>query len=46
RDYLVAEGIDADRLTSKGYGESVPVSPNETDEGRALNRRVEFKLVK
>lgn len=46
REYLVAQGIGEERLTSKGYGESVPVATNENDEGRALNRRVEFKLVK
>lgn len=46
RDYLISQGIAAVRLSSKGYGESVPVASNDTDEGRALNRRVEFKLVK
>jgi outer membrane protein OmpA-like peptidoglycan-associated protein len=46
RAYLVAQGIDPARLTSKGYGESVPVASNDTDEGRAMNRRVEFKLVR
>ena len=46
RDYLVDKGIDEARLVSKGYGESVPVGTNETDEGRAMNRRVEFKLVR
>jgi len=42
--YLVEKGITADRLVFKGYGESVPVSSNETPEGRQLNRRVEFKI--
>jgi outer membrane protein OmpA-like peptidoglycan-associated protein len=46
RAYLISQGIAAARLTSKGYGESVPIGPNDTDEGRALNRRVEFKLVR
>lgn len=45
-DYLVSKGITARRLRSKGYGESVPIATNDTDEGRALNRRVEFKLVR
>ena len=45
--YLVEEeGIEASRLTSKGYGESRPVAGNDTKEGRQLNRRVEFLIVK
>ena len=39
---LIAMGISADRLRSKGYGESVPVDNNTTAEGKANNRRVEF----
>jgi OmpA-OmpF porin, OOP family len=39
---LVAMGISKDRLTSKGFGESVPVASNESPEGKASNRRVEF----
>lgn len=45
-DYIISQGILASRLTSHGYGESRPVATNETDEGRQLNRRVEFKIVK
>jgi|GEM_PF-1176238 len=45
-EYLASHGVDAARLRSRGYGESVPVSSNDTEEGRAMNRRVEFKLVK
>lgn len=46
RNYLVAQGIDPNRLTTKGYGESVPIADNNTPEGRALNRRIEFKVIK
>jgi outer membrane protein OmpA-like peptidoglycan-associated protein len=44
KQYLVDKGIAADRMTTKGYGESMPVATNETDEGRELNRRVELKV--
>jgi len=39
---LISMGIDANRVTSKGYGESKPVDSNDTPEGKASNRRVEF----
>jgi OOP family OmpA-OmpF porin len=42
RDYLVSKGVKASRLTAKGYGESQPVASNDTDAGRAENRRVEL----
>ncbi|EYF07351.1 OmpA family protein [Chondromyces apiculatus] len=42
KKYLVAKGIDATRLTSKGYGMEKPIVPNTTDQNRALNRRVQF----
>jgi OmpA-OmpF porin, OOP family len=42
RDWLIAKGIAANRLTAKGYGASKPVADNNTDEGRAKNRRVEL----
>nr|PZN51749.1 MAG: hypothetical protein DIU61_12765 [Bacteroidota bacterium] len=45
-DYLVSQGIDAYRLTAHGYGESRPIDTNETDQGRANNRRVEFTVLK
>ncbi len=45
KDYLVARGIDASRLESKGYGEAQPVDTNETGDGRELNRRVEMKML-
>ena len=43
RSHLVSRGVSASRLTAVGYGESQPIASNETDEGRALNRRVELK---
>jgi OOP family OmpA-OmpF porin len=43
-DYLVAHGIDAARLTSKGWGETKPIASNDTAEGREENRRVEFLI--
>lgn len=45
-DYLIDEGIDSNRLSSVGYGESQPIATNETDEGRQLNRRTEFKVLR
>lgn len=46
RRFLVAQGIDATRLTAGGYGEEQPVDDNGTDEGRARNRRVEMRVGK
>jgi outer membrane protein OmpA-like peptidoglycan-associated protein len=43
KNYLVSKGINSQRLIIKGYGESMPVADNNTAEGRALNRRIEFK---
>lgn len=42
KDYLNSKGVRASRLTARGYGESRPVASNDTDEGRAENRRVEL----
>ncbi len=44
-EYLVAKDIDRDRLTFKGYGFSQPIANNDTEEGRAMNRRTEFKVI-
>ena len=41
-NYLISKGVPADRLVAKGYGESQPISSNDTDEGRFQNRRVEL----
>ena len=43
-DYLLGQGILKDRLTYKGYGQTQPIATNDTDEGRQLNRRTEFKI--
>ncbi|MFZ0725931.1 MAG: OmpA family protein [Desulfobacterales bacterium] len=42
KDYLVGKGVDPKIMNVKGYGEMNPVASNDTKEGRALNRRVEF----
>lgn len=41
-DYLVKQGVAADRLTAQGYGESRPARPNTSEANQAVNRRVEF----
>lgn len=43
--YLVAKGIDKNRLIAKGYGQSIPVESNDTEKGRSVNRRTEFKII-
>ncbi len=42
---MMAGGIAPERLTAIGVGASEPVATNDTPEGRALNRRIEFELV-
>ena len=42
--YVTAAGIDAGRLTARGYGEARPVADNATEEGRAQNRRIAFTV--
>jgi OmpA-OmpF porin, OOP family len=42
--YLVNQGVSATKLTSKGFGETMPIADNHTAKGRTLNRRVEFKV--
>lgn len=44
RDYLVSKGIESNRMTPIGYGDTKPVADNTTAEGKAKNRRTEFKL--
>ena len=43
-DYLVKAGLPADRFTATGYGSTQPVATNDTDEGKAQNRRIEFTV--
>lgn len=43
-NYLVANGVDESRLSAQGFGPDRPVADNDTEEGRALNRRIEFRL--
>ncbi len=45
-DFLIANGINPARLQAHGYGERMPIASNSTDEGRQINRRVEFKIIK
>jgi outer membrane protein OmpA-like peptidoglycan-associated protein len=45
REYLLIRGINADRVEAVGYGMEVPIAPNSTKQGRAINRRVEFTIV-
>ncbi len=44
--YMVSKGILQTRVSAKGYGSTKPVTSNETEQGRATNRRVEFKILK
>ncbi|TXI79575.1 MAG: tetratricopeptide repeat protein [Flavobacteriales bacterium] len=45
RDHVVAQGVDGARITAKGYGETNPVATNDTEAGRALNRRTEVTVL-
>jgi OOP family OmpA-OmpF porin len=45
REFLIRYGVDEGRLSYKGYGETMPIADNDTEDGRALNRRVELRLV-
>ena len=44
-DYLSTHGVSPERMTSRGYGITRPLATNETEEGRATNRRTELKII-
>ncbi len=44
-EYLIKSSVDKDRITYKGYGLTMPVAVNDTEEGRAQNRRTEIKII-
>jgi outer membrane protein OmpA-like peptidoglycan-associated protein len=46
RDWLIARGIDGTRISTKGVGPDKPIAPNNTEAGRAKNRRIEFVRTK
>jgi outer membrane protein OmpA-like peptidoglycan-associated protein len=42
---LVNDGVNADSISTNGYGQTRPVAPNDTDEGRERNRRLELNVI-
>ncbi len=46
KNWLVDNGISPDRVVAKGYGKQNPIADNTTSEGRQMNRRTEFKVLK
>lgn len=46
RNYLIEKGVDARRIRSVGYGPNHPVAPNDTEDNKAKNRRVEVEITK
>lgn len=45
KQWLIDHGVDADRVSTKGFGQDQPIDTNETEAGRAKNRRIEFHVV-
>lgn len=46
RAFFISKGVRESRLTSRGYGEGAPVADNDSDEGKARNRRIDYKAIK
>jgi OOP family OmpA-OmpF porin len=46
RQAIVAQGVTAERITAEGYGDAHPIASNDTEEGRALNRRIALRVTK
>ena len=44
-NYLLGKGVNNNRLSFKGFGETKPIASNDTEEGKALNRRTELTVV-
>jgi outer membrane protein OmpA-like peptidoglycan-associated protein len=45
KEFLIEQGVDAARLSARGYGETHPIADNDSEDGRAENRRVEFHII-
>jgi outer membrane protein OmpA-like peptidoglycan-associated protein len=46
KNFLIAKGVAADRLTTVGFGKTKMIMDNKTEQGRGLNRRIELKIIK
>jgi outer membrane protein OmpA-like peptidoglycan-associated protein len=46
KNYLISKGIAANRIETKGYGDTQPIAPNTDAEGRQENRRTEVRIIK
>ena len=46
KEFMIQNGIDADRLIARGYGSQYPIAPNDSPENRQKNRRTEFTLIR
>ncbi|MGB8933418.1 MAG: OmpA family protein [Anaeromyxobacteraceae bacterium] len=46
KTYIVGKGVDGGRMDAKGFGAEQPIASNDTEDGRATNRRVAFKVVR
>ena len=44
-NYIVSKGINASRLTAKGFGDTKPIASNDTEQGKTLNRRTEINVI-